>query len=261
MDHIYKVAVDIAYVGRVFIQYENLFGRNLKALIAEPAVVDNLMRKCYRMLNTLVRTVDYDMFSPSNWENWAYSLEMFNKHLEMVEMEAKTVIDQSINSLLSTEKGIALLHNANTIDTRPELKEFVCTKHENLLRFFITEIGNIEAVFTANKKTPPMPRLQPAKISAINWARLLGRKLKNAVMAFKILEDDPALKNSFLKRSAFKQYFEVMTRLYQFEKMLFERFMQNATFIVNHTNRSNILQIQICKEETREYRQTIKVYT
>lgn len=97
-----------------------------------------------------------------------------------------------------------------------------------------------------------MPRLQPAKISAINWARLLGRKLKNSVMAFKILEDDPALKNSFLKRSAFKQYFELMTMLYQFEKMLFERFMQNATFIVNHTNRSNILQIQICKEETRE---------
>lgn len=147
VDHIYKVAMDIAYVGGVFIQYENLFGRNLKALISEPAIVDNLMRKCYRMLNTLVRTVDYDMFSPGNWENWAYSLEMFNKHLEMVEMEAKTIIDQSINSLLSTEKGIQLLNNVNNIDTRPVLKEFVSTKHENLLRFFISEIGNIEAVF------------------------------------------------------------------------------------------------------------------
>ncbi|KAH8417458.1 hypothetical protein KR222_000260 [Zaprionus bogoriensis] len=253
VNHIYRVAVDIAYVGRVFIQYENLFGRNLKALITDPAIVDNLMRKIYRLLNDLIRTVDYDMFLPSNWENWEYSLEQFNKHLELLEMEAKTVIDQSINSLLSAEKGIKLLTNANAIDTRQSLQEFVSTKHENLLRFFISEINNVEAVFTTNKKTPPMPKLQPAKISAICWSRLLGKKLKNSVMAFKSLEDDPAMMNSFLKRSAFKQYFELMTVLFQFEKMLFERYMQNATFMVNHTNRSNILQIQICKEDTVNY--------
>ncbi|KAH8358423.1 hypothetical protein KR093_000053 [Drosophila rubida] len=253
VNHIYRVAVDIAYVGRVFIQYENLFGHNLKALITDPAIVDNLMRKIYRLLDDLIRTVDYDMFLPSNWENWEYSLEQFNKRLEVLEMEAKTVIDQSINSLLSADKGIKLLTNANTIDTRKVLQEFVSTKHENLLRFFISEINNVEAVFTSNKKTPPMPKLQPAKISAVCWVRSLGRKLKNSVMAFKSLENDPAMANSFLKRSAFKQYFELMTVLFQFEKMLFEKYMQNATFTINHTNRSNILNIQICKDETVSY--------
>ncbi|EDV92648.1 GH18884 [Drosophila grimshawi] len=253
VNHIYRVAVDIAYVGRVFIQYENLFGRNLKALITDPAIVDNLMRKIYRLLDELIRSVDYDMFMPSNWENWEYSLEQFNKHLEVLEIEAKTVIDQSINSLLSAQKGIKLLVNANSIDTRKVLQEFVSTKHENLLRFFVSEINNVEAVFTRYKKTPPMPRLQPAKISAVCWARLLGRKLKNSVLAFKTVEEDPAMVNSFLKRSAFKQYFELMTVMYQFEKVLFEKYMQNATFIVNHTNRSSILRIQICKEETMNY--------
>ncbi|KAL7729890.1 hypothetical protein ACLKA6_014739 [Drosophila palustris] len=253
VNHIYRVAVDIAYVGRVFIQYENLFGHNLKALITDPAIVDNLMRKIYRLLDDLIRTVDYDMFLPSNWENWEYSLEQFNKRLEMLEMEAKTVIDQSINSLLSADKGIKLLTNANAIDTRKSLQEFVSTKHENLLRFFISEINNVEAVFTSNKKTPPMPKLQPAKISAVCWVRSLGKKLKNSVMAFKSLENDPAMANSFLKRSAFKQYFELMTVLFQFEKMLFEKYMQNATFIINHTNRSNILNIQICKDYTMSY--------
>lgn len=95
-----------------------------------------------------------------------------------------------------------------------------------------------------------MAKLQPAKISAVCWARLLGRKLKNSVLAFKTVEDDPAMQNSFLKRSAFKQYFELMTVMYQFEKILFEKYMQNSTFIINHTNRSYILNIQICKEET-----------
>lgn len=151
VNHIYQVSVDIAYVGRVFIQYENLFGRNLKALITDPAIVDNLMRKIYRLLDDLIRSVDYDMFLPSNWENWEYSLEQFNRRLEMLEIEAKAVIDQSINSLLSAKKGIKLLINANSIDTRKVLQEFVSTKHENLLRFFVSEINNVETVFTVRK--------------------------------------------------------------------------------------------------------------
>lgn len=151
VNHIYQVAVDIAYVGRVFIQYENLFGRNLKALITDPAIVDNLMRKIYRLLDDLIRSVDYDMFLPSNWENWEYSLEQFNKRLESLEIDAKAVIDQSINSLLSAQKGIKLLVNANTIDTRQVLQQFVSTKHENLLRFFVSEINNVETVFTVRK--------------------------------------------------------------------------------------------------------------
>lgn len=97
-----------------------------------------------------------------------------------------------------------------------------------------------------------MPKLQPAKISAICWARLLGRRLKNSVLAFKTVEDDPAMQNSFLKRSAFKQYFELMTTMFQFEKVLFEKYMQNSTFMINHTNRSNILSIQICVNDTRK---------
>lgn len=100
------------------------------------------------MLDDLIKTVDYDMFQPSNWENWEYSLEMFNKRLENVENEAKNVIDQSINSLLSSEKGLDLIVNAMNIDTRETLQEFMATKHENLLRFFVSEINVVDRVFS-----------------------------------------------------------------------------------------------------------------
>jgi len=110
--------------------------------------------------------------------------------------------------------------------------------------------------FQKLKKSPPMAKHQPAKISAIFWARLLGKKLKTSVLAFKRVEDEPAIKNSFLKRSSFKQYFELMTVMFQFEKVLFENFIQNATYLVNTTNRSNVLRIRICKESTsRAYEQ------
>ncbi|KAH8295402.1 hypothetical protein KR018_010894 [Drosophila ironensis] len=253
VNHIHRVAEDIAYVGRTFIQYENLFGHRLKACIADPSIVDNLMRKVYRMLDDLIKTVDYDMFEPSNWENWEYSLEMFNKRLDNVENEAKNVIDQSINSLLSSEKGLELVSNAMNIDTREVLQEFMATKHENLLRFFVSEINVVDRVFSKLRKSPPMAKHQPAKISAIFWARLLGKKLKTSVLAFKRVEDEPAIKNSFLKRTSFKQYFELMTVMFQFEKVLFENFIQNATFLVNHTNRSNILSIRLCKPVTMAY--------
>ncbi|KAH8257767.1 hypothetical protein KR038_000855 [Drosophila bunnanda] len=253
VNHIHRVAVDIAYVGRVFVQYENLFGHRLKACIADPSIVDNLMRKVYRMLDDLIKSVDYDMFRPGNWENWEYSLEQFNKRLESVENEAKNVIDQSINTLLSSEKGLDLVMNAMNIDTRAALQEFVSTKHENLLRFFVTEINAVDRVFTKLKKNPPMAKHQPAKISAIFWTRLLGKKLKTSVLAFKRVEDEPAIANSFLKRTSFKQYFELMTTMFQFEKILFENFIQNATYLVNTTNRSNILTIGICKEDTMNF--------
>ncbi|XP_030371764.1 dynein heavy chain 10, axonemal [Scaptodrosophila lebanonensis] len=253
VNHIHRVAVDIAYIGRVFIQYENLFGHRLKALITDPSIVDNLMRKVYRMLDELMHGIDYDIFQPSNWENWEYSLEQFNHRLEGLEMEAKAVIDQSINSLLSSAKGLQLVTNANMIDTRSALKEFISTKHENLLRYFVTEINTVEYVFTNHKKTPPMSKHQPAKIGAVCWARLLGRKLKNSVLAFKQVDDDPALKHSFLKRSAFKQYFELMTKMFQFEKGLFEKYLQTATFLINHSNRSNILSLHICNDNIVTY--------
>lgn len=150
VDHISRISRDIASIGRVFIQYENLFGNRLKGIITDPSLVDNLMRKVYRLLDGIVNGVDYDIFYPGNWENWEHTLSTFNKRLDTVEMEAKLVIEKSITMLRSSDLGLALIRDTKYLDTRPTLTDFISMKHENLLRFFVTEINTAEYEFNVS---------------------------------------------------------------------------------------------------------------
>ncbi|XP_037827971.1 dynein heavy chain 10, axonemal-like, partial [Lucilia sericata] len=253
VDHICRISRDIASIGRVFIQYENLFGKRLKGLITHPSLIDDLMRKVYRLLDDMLNSVDYDIFRPGNWENWEHTLSTFNKRLDSVESEAKLVIERSITMLRSSELGLSLIRDVKHLDTRQALTEFISTKHENLLRFFVTEINAVEYEYMNNKKAPPIGKHQPAKIGAIQWTRLLSAKLKISVLAFKRMENEPNLKNSYLKRSAFKSYFELVNKMYTYENSLFERYCSQATYMVNVVMRKNILTIQICNKDTLSY--------
>lgn len=52
----------------------------------------------YKLIRHIVN-IDYDIFRPGNLENWQASLEYFQKHLNTVEQESKTVLDHCIQSL------------------------------------------------------------------------------------------------------------------------------------------------------------------
>lgn len=134
-------------IGRVFIQYENLFGQRLKSIVNKPETAGELMRKVYRLLDEMLSGIDYDIFRPGNWENWDHSLSTFNRHLEHLESEAKSIIDISLTMLRSSELGLQLIRDINTIDTRDVFVEFISMKHENLLRFFVSEINAVEHEF------------------------------------------------------------------------------------------------------------------
>lgn len=169
VDHICHISQDIAYIGRVFIQYENLFGHRLKALITDPSIVDDLMKKVYRLLDDMLSSVDYDIFRPGNFENWEHTLATFNHRLASVEADAKAVIERSINTLRSSDMGLELIKTIKEIDTREELAEFISTKHENILRFFQTEINSVEFTYTVNIRRhyliSPRNRLTPTLIT------------------------------------------------------------------------------------------------
>uniref|UniRef100_A0A1A9X2L6 Dynein heavy chain tail domain-containing protein n=1 Tax=Glossina brevipalpis TaxID=37001 RepID=A0A1A9X2L6_9MUSC len=253
VDHISRISRDIATIGRVFIQYENLFGNRLKCIITSPAMVDDLMRKVYRLLDDMLTSIDYDVFLPSNWENWEYTLDTFNRRLDSLESEAKTVIERSITLLRSSDLGLELLRDTKRMDTRESLKEFMSTKHDNLLRYFVTEINNVEYEYINNKKNPPIGKHQPAYIGAIQWTRLLSNKLKLSVLAFKRMDHEPTIKNSYLKRTAFKAYFELVKKMYTFENNLFERYSSRATYVVNALMRKNVLRVEISNKDTCKY--------
>ncbi|XP_055846772.1 dynein axonemal heavy chain 10 isoform X2 [Episyrphus balteatus] len=245
VDHICRISQDIAYIAKVFVQFENLFGYRLKSILIDPSIVDVMMEKVYCLLGDIMR-VDYDIFRPANWENWEDTLDGFNRKLNNVETEAMVVIDQCVTSLRSSYLGLALITDIYDIDTREKLVEYISEKHENILRFFVTEINTIEYEFTNNKKKPPLGKHQPASIATIRWIRLLSNKLKKSVIAFKELENSPHLKNSYLKRSTFKQYYELVNQMFLYEQDIFDKFTKQSTYNVNAVMRNNILSIEIC---------------
>lgn len=80
-------------------------------------------------------------------ENWEASLSGFRKRLDVIETEAKEVLDQCIPCLRSAEQGIILINNIAEMKTRTSLVAHMQKKHENVLEKFVTEIETVELEF------------------------------------------------------------------------------------------------------------------
>lgn len=107
--------------------------------------------------------------------------------------------------------------------------------------------------FQRSRKVPPLERNQPENVGAIFWERLLYQYLKKSVIAFRKVEDDPALKNSHLKRTAFAQYFSLVNDMQQYEKDNFNTFQAEATFVVNNCLNRHILKLEFSEDLTEAY--------
>uniref|UniRef100_A0A182JHI9 Dynein heavy chain tail domain-containing protein n=2 Tax=Anopheles atroparvus TaxID=41427 RepID=A0A182JHI9_ANOAO len=98
IDHMTRISRDMAHIAQVFLDFENIFDANFKAMITDPEEVDNTLSKVYRLINHII-SVDYDIFASSNLANWEATLEYFHKGVEQVEHEAKVALDRCIPSL------------------------------------------------------------------------------------------------------------------------------------------------------------------
>lgn len=68
------------------------------------------------------------------------------------------------------------------------------------------------------------------------------------------MENEPTLKNSYLKRNAFKTYFELVNKMFTYEKELHRIYSTKATYLVNAVMHKNILTMQISNKETCKLR-------
>lgn len=122
------------------------------------------------------------------------------------------------------------------------------SKHEYIMKGFISEIGVVEHEFLKYRNNPPLTRNMPLHIGAILWQRLLINHLKKSIVVFKKLENDPAMQRSNLKRTAFSQYFSLAKNMDDYEKQKYDDFLAKGTFVVNSILKRNILKLSICGE-------------
>lgn len=243
VDHIGRIAQDIADTAGIFVQFESTFGDRLASLVDDPRAIEEQLRKAYALIGH-VTNVDYDIFCSGNVENWLATLATFRRHLAVVEADAKVVLDGCVASLRSARQGLSLVNDAAAMQTmRPSLAAHLATKHEHIMKKFIGEIGIVEHEFVRYRQNPPRWRNQPECVGAVLWQRLLFEHLKRSVMAIKAVEDDPALRDSYLKRTAFSQYFALAKEMSDYEQQQFERFVASAVKVVNRQLGSNIVKL------------------
>lgn len=152
----------------------------------------------------------------------------------------------TVNSYRSAEQGLTLIKDMSAMNTRPALVEHMSHKHEYIMKRFISEIGVVEHEFLKYRKSPPLTRNQPLFIGAIYWQRHLFEHLKKSVLVFKRMENDPAMKASYLMRTAFSQYFSLANDMNEYEKQQLADFLAKGTFVVNNIIKRNILKLNIC---------------
>lgn len=66
------------------------------------------------------------------------------------------------------------------------------------------------------------------------------------------VENDINVQASYLKRTAFGQYFSLVNDMFQYEKDHFENYERKSIFVANNMLRRNLLKLEITKYETRK---------
>lgn len=123
-----------------------MFGYRLRSNVADPEEVDIMIKKVYRLLNHILN-IDYDIFEPNNKDNWESTLDYFYKYMEVVENEARIVLDQCIDSLKSAEQGLELIAYMGKTETRDKLLQHLMSKRESVMKKFVIEVGIVEHEF------------------------------------------------------------------------------------------------------------------
>ncbi|XP_041985040.1 dynein axonemal heavy chain 10 [Aricia agestis] len=244
-DYIGNVAGDLGKVVQVLIDFERIFGAELKSIISDPTQIDDV-RKRVKNLVFAIRTVDFSVFVFDNKENWDVIMSDFWNEVKRLEDEAKNYINQSFGNLRSSEEALDVLLKFMDFKTRDAIKQQLATKFELVMTQFIKEITAMEDAFTRHRKNPPLLRHHPPSAGAVYWARAFFDKMKQAILKFQKV---PELNDCEQKKEAFAQYKRLSKSIKEYEEQKYKEWLQKASQFVDDMMKKNILRVVFKKEE------------
>ncbi|KPJ04007.1 Dynein heavy chain 10, axonemal [Papilio xuthus] len=239
-DYIGTVARDLADIVQVLIDFERIFGSELKSIISDPTQIDDVRKRVKRLVYP-IRTIDFSVFVFDNKENWDVIMSDFWKEVRYLEDEAKNYINQSFGNLRFSDEALDVLLKFLEFDTREAIRHELSTKFDLVMRQFIKEITSVEDKFTRHRKNPPLLRDHPPVAGAIYWARALFIKMKRPVMKFQKV---PELNDCEQKKEAFNQYKAFSKLIKEYEDAKFKEWVDASSLFVDNVMKKNILQVK-----------------
>ncbi|KAL4712607.1 hypothetical protein ACJJTC_007202 [Scirpophaga incertulas] len=244
-DYIGTVARDLGDVIQVLIDFERIFGLELKSIISDPTQIDDVRKRVKHLVHP-IKTIDFSVFVFDNKENWDVIMGDFWNEVRYLEEEAKNYINQSFGNLRSSEEALTVLLKFLELDTRESIRKELSTKFDLVMRQFIKEITNIEDRFTRYRKNPPLLRNHPPMAGAIYWARALFNKMKQPIMKFQKV---PELNKCEQKKEAFLQYKTFSKVLKEYEDSKYQEWVKPASDFVDNIMKRNILKVAFKKDD------------
>ncbi|KAJ0174233.1 hypothetical protein K1T71_010379 [Dendrolimus kikuchii] len=244
-DYIGTVARDLGDVIQVLIDFERIFGLELKSIISDPTQIDDV-RKRVKNLVYPIKTIDFSVFVFDNKENWDVIMGDFWSEVRYLEEEAKNYINQSFGNLRSSEEALTVLLKFLEFDTRESIRRQLSTKFDLIMRQFIKELTAIEDKFTRFRKNPPLLRNHPPVAGAIYWARAMFNKMKQPIMKFQKV---PELNECEQKKEAFLQYKAFSKVIKEYEDSKYNEWVNGASEFVDNMMKKNILKVVFKKED------------
>ncbi|XP_063229306.1 dynein axonemal heavy chain 10 [Bacillus rossius redtenbacheri] len=238
-DYMQRVCDQLYEVLKVTLNFENIFGPELKAIVTFTSQIDTAAKKVKDLVQPIL-SADFDIFLEENEEMWQGLVTQFNKQVEVLEKEAMWFIDDSFKILRSSEDALQMLMKFKNVETQPMLKNQLQTKFEVIMGRFCQEIAQIEDKFEKGKSSPPLLRNHPPMAGAIFWCQALFNQLKKLVLDF---QDAEELKDSKLKEEAFVRYLKLGKQMKAFEKEKYDGWKKQALKAIDATMNKPVLKV------------------
>ncbi|XP_077294859.1 dynein axonemal heavy chain 10-like [Arctopsyche grandis] len=238
-DYLASVCDDLSKVARVLIQFENIFGTELKSILKDQTEIQKII-KLVQQLVFSIQTVDFSLFIPDNKENWDVIINEFYKDVAIVEDKAKIFIDDSFENLRSSEEAMEMLLKLTNFETRESIHEQLTMKFGVIMQQFMKEITTIQSIFNEHKDDPPLLHNHPPVAGAIFWSRSLCKKLNKSLSLFETVTQ---LADSEQKIIAFSYYKSLKQTMTDYENKKLNDWVQNSTYVINKSMKKKLLKV------------------
>ncbi|KAJ2948630.1 hypothetical protein O0L34_g7885 [Tuta absoluta] len=243
-DYMGQVAKDLVAIVKVLMDFERIFGNELKSIISDPSAIDDVRKRVANLIYPF-RTVDFSVFAFNNKENWDAMMGDFWNEVRYLEDEAKTHIGASFGNLRSSEEALSVLLKFLEWDTRETIRKELANKFDFIMRQFAKEITAIEDRFVRYRKSPPLLRYHPPVAGAIYWSRMTFNKMKQPILKFQRV---PELNDCEQKKEAFLQYKAFSKVIKEYEDSKYTEWVSYASKFVDNMMKKNILKVAFMKE-------------
>ena len=136
------------------------------------SIVGDFKRKPYELLDFALNQFDRDYLE-------------FNANIHELESSLQGFINQSFETINSTEQALDLLKQLHIILHRDSLKDDLDSKFMVIFHNYSIDLETVQRLYEKQKAQPPMARNATPVAGSVMWARQLMRRIEGPIAVFK----------------------------------------------------------------------------